>query len=171
MTPDLTKTKWSWAYSLVVWLMLVLYVAPLLVAWNLWDPLDMMPYWICLAVGAGMTWLGLRLWPPGRTSFLGVYLLAWAPALAVALGLGGNVLLDQSLPVAHATRFLGLGTRHKGPSQARFASWREPGSEERVTCTVWRMDRFCYGHATGSAVVVTTRRGALGWEWIESVAP
>lgn len=170
MKPALTKTKWSWAYSLVVWLMLVLYVAPLLVAWNLWDPLDTLPYWICSAVGAAAAWMGFRLWPTGRTSFVGVYLLAWAPTLAIGLGLGSNVLLDQSLPVPHATRFLGLGSRHKGPSQARFASWREPGSEERVTCTVGRMDQVCSGHAPGSAVVVTTRRGALGWEWIESIA-
>lgn len=171
MTQDLTKPKWSWTYSLVVWLMLVIYVAPPLLAWNLWDPLDTLPYWLCLAVGAGATGVGFRLWPAGRPSFVRVFLLAWAAPLAVAVGLAGNVLLDNSPPLPHATRFLGLGSRHKGPSQARFASWREPGGEERVTCSAWRMDRFCYGREPNSAVVVTTRRGTFGWEWIESVAP
>ena len=165
--------KRSWSYSLLVWLKLVIYVAPLLVAWNLWDPLDLLPYWICLAIGAGLALLG---WSTGKgrtrdghPSSARQFLLAWTPMLAVALGLGGNTLLDASLPAPHATTFLGFASRHKGPTQARFASWREPGREERLTCTMFR-GQHCAGLEREREVVITTRRGALGWEWVETVA-
>lgn len=171
MKPGATETKWAWTYSIVVWLALVLYVAPLLVANNLWDPLDMLPYWLCLGAGVGGAGLGFRLWRDHRPNPIRLFVLAWTPMLAIGLGLGANVFLDRSLPVRHTTRFLGFSSRQKGPTQARFVSWREAGSEERVTCSALRSATFCSGLEPQRAVVVTTHRGALGWEWIEAIEP
>jgi hypothetical protein len=162
------------AYSLFVWLAMVLYLAPLLVAWSLWDPLDRVPYVICLAVGAVGSLLGFVVWRkiwPHVHGWRPVFLLAWAPPLALGLGLGGNVLFDSSPASAHATTFLGYSQSQKGPSRARFASWREPGTEERVRCSSLRRPPLCIDFQRSPAVTVTTRRGALGWEWIESVEP
>jgi hypothetical protein len=166
-----TKTKWAWTYSLVVWLAMVLYFAPLLVANNLWDPLDVLPYWLCLGVGVAGAGLGFRLWRDPRPNPLRLCVLAWTPMLAIALGLGVNVLLDRSLAVPHPTRFLGFASRQKGPTQARFASWRDAAGEERISCSPLRSTTFCSGLEPQRSVIVTTHRGALGWEWIESIEP
>lgn len=169
-----SKAKSGWAYSLVVWLAMVLYLAPGLVAWSSWDPLDTLPYWICLAVGGAVSLGGFVVWLKVLHHLRGslpVFLLAWAPLLALGLGLGGNVLLDTSPPRAHATNFLGYAHGQKGPSRARFASWRTPGSEERVMCSALRREPLCFDFQRSPAVTVTTRGGALGWEWIESVEP
>lgn len=171
MKPDATKTKWAWTYSIVVWLAMVLYVAPLLIANNWWDPLDVLPYWLCLGAGVVGAALGFRLWRDPRPNPVRLFVLAWTPMLAIALGLGSNVHLDTSLPMPHTIRFLGFASRQKGPTQARFASWREEANEERITCSALRFDAFCAGLQPQSKVVVTTRRGALGWEWIETIAP
>jgi hypothetical protein len=166
-----TKKKWAWTYSIVVWLAMVLYVAPLLIANNWWDPLDVLPYWLCLGVGVGGAVLGFRLWRDAQPNPVRLFVLAWTPMLAIALGLASNVYLDTSPPIPHATRFLGFASRQKGPMQARFASWREGATEERITCSALRIDAFCAGLTDQRKVVVTTRRGALGWEWIEAIAP
>lgn len=164
----------GWGYSLVVWVAMVLYLAPVIVAWNLWDPLDTLPYWLCLAAGGAVSLVGLVLWLKLAHQLRGTlpaFLLAWAPLLALGLGLGGNVLLDSSPSTAHATTFLGYAHQQKGPARARFASWREPGTEERVACGGLRREPLCIDFQRSPAVTVTTRRGALGWEWIESVKP
>jgi hypothetical protein len=168
-----SKARSGWAYSLLVWLAMVLYLGPLIIAWNLWDPLDRLPYWICLAVGGAVSVVGffawLRFYQP--SGWLPAFLLAWAPLLALGLGLGGNVLLDTSPTRAHDTTFLGYSHHQKGPSRARFASWRKPGGEEQVACSTMRRARLCFDFPRSPAVVIVTRQGAFGWEWIESVRP
>ena len=166
--------KGNWSYSLVVWLVMVLYVAPLLVAWNLWDPLDSLPYVLCLLVGITLAIVGWQLakWRAGQQP-IGMWRLGaigWAPCVAVAAGLGANVLLDSSPAVAHEVLFLGYHSGQKGPTRAHFASWRASGEKEQVTCSFWRGQELCLPLQSGDKVVVTTHAGALGWEWIESVA-
>lgn len=170
---DLTQSKRGWTYSLVVWLVMVLFLAPVLLAWNLWDPLDALPYLICLAVGVGVSVASARVWLKvlHLRGWVPVFLMAWGPLLAVGLGLGGNVLLDSSARQAHATTFLGYSRGQKGPTRARFASWRAPGSEERVTCSALRSSALCFDFQQSPNVTVWTRLGAFGWEWVESVEP
>lgn len=169
-----SKPKTAWGYSLVVWVAMVLYLAPVIVAWSLWDPLDTLPYWLCLGVGGALSLGGFGVLLKRRHGLRGTlptFLLAWVPLLALGLGLGSNVLLDTSPSRAHATNFLGYSRGQKGPARARFASWREPGTEERVACSGLRREPLCIDFQRSPAVTVTTRRGALGWEWIESVKP
>jgi len=171
---DAAAQKGNWGYSVVVWLVMVLYAVPLLVAWNLWDPLDHLPYVLCSSGGVGLSFVAWKVAKrqvgekPLGSLRLGA--IGWAPCVAVALGLGGNVLLDSSPAVAHETVFLGYHSGQKGPTRARYASWREASNDERVTCTFWRGQQLCLPLKAGDKVVVTTHRGALGWEWIESVA-
>jgi hypothetical protein len=168
-------SKANWGYSLLIWLVMVLYVAPLLVAWNLWDTLDALPYLLCLVVGAGCSWVAWRLRRRRASTaplgVLGFALIAWAPCLGVAVGLGANQMLDHSPAIAHDASFLGYRRAHKGPDHARFSSWREPGGEERLTCSSWRQAELCGPLKVGAQVVVTTHGGALGWEWVERIAP
>lgn len=91
--------------------------------------------------------------------------------MAIGLGLGVNMLLDPSPGVTHDARFLGYQAARKGPSHVRYSSWREPNAEERFTCTSGRQDQLCPRLQQGTPVVVTVRRGALGWQWVEKVAP
>ena len=161
-------------YSLGVWLLMTLYAAPWLLAWNLWDPLDFLPYLECFAVGGAVSlvvWRLSRLLPPaaGHGS-LQLGIICWAPCLAIGVGLGANVLFDRSLAVTHATVFLGHQNAHKGPSHVRFASWRKSGTEERLTCMMARSPSLCPDMQPGDPAAVTTHRGALGWEWVEQVA-
>lgn len=169
-----SKPQSGWAYSLLVWLAMVVYLAPAIIAWNLWDPLDRWPYWLCLAVGGAVSVVGFVLWLKRlhhQRGWVAGFLLAWAPLLALGLGLGGNVLLDTSASRAHASTFLGYSQRPKGPSRARFSSWRQRGQEEHVTCSgLWR-EPLCFDFQRNPAVTITTRQGALGWEWIEAVEP
>lgn len=167
-------SKRGWTYSLVVWLAMVLYLAPVLVAWNLWDPLDRLPYVICLAVGAAVSLAGFVVWLKrfqDHSGWVTVFVLAWAPLLGVGLGLGANVVLDASPSRTHATTFLGYSHNQKGPTRARFASWRARGGEERVSCSSLRREPLCLDFQRSPAVTITTKQGALGWEWIESVTP
>jgi hypothetical protein len=166
-------SRGSWAYSVVVWLVMVLYVAPLLIAWNLWDTLDELPYLVCLLVGGVLSAVGWQVakWRAGHAP-LGMWRLGaigWAPCVAVAAGLGGNALLDSSPAVAHEVLFLGYHSGQKGPTRAHFASWRTPGDKEKVACNFWRQSEICLPLKSGDKVVVTTHAGALGWEWIEGV--
>ncbi len=178
MANDAVKpTGWrgSWVYSLVVWLVMTLFVGPLLLAWNLWDPLDYSPYFVCLAGGAAVAFGVWRLdkllpstVPPG---FLRLAVICWLPCLAVGVGLGTNMLLDGSPAATHAAVFLGYHHPQKGPRRVRFASWRKPGTEERLTCNAGRSRVVCLNLKPGDPVTVTTHSGALGWEWVERVAP
>lgn len=170
---DAAAQKANWSYSVVVWLVMVLYVAPLLVAWSVWDTLDQLPYWLCLLVGVVVSVVAWQVakWRAGPAP-LGMWRLGaigWAPCVAVAAGLGGNVLFDSSPAVAHEVEFLGYHSGQKGPTRAHFASWRTPGEKEQVACNFWRQSEICLPLKSGDKVVVTTHAGALGWEWIEGV--
>ena len=172
MNANADKGKWSW--SLKVWLVMTVYAAPLLLAWTLWSPLDSLPYGICLAIGGA---LSFGVWRVGKTSSdvrrrqIRLGIICWLPCLAIGVGLGANLLFDASPGVAHDTFFVRHESAHKGPSHVRLSSWREIKAEERVTCTGWRSERLCPYLPAGTPVVVTTHRGALGWEWVESVVP
>lgn len=164
----------GFGYSIVVWLVMVLYLAPLLVAWGLWDTLDQLPYFLCLLAGIALSVVGWQVakWraSPQPVGMWRLGAIGWAPCLAVALGLGCNVLLDSSPAVSHEVLFLGYHSGQKGPTRAHFGSWRVPGDKEQVSCNFWRQHEICLPLQLGAKVVVTTHEGALGWEWIESVA-
>lgn len=169
---DAAKGSWSW--SLMVWLVMLVYAAPLLLAWTMWGPLDTLPYWICFVVGAS---LSLAVWrfskPPSDARQRQVRLgtICWLPCLAISVGLGSNMLLDGTPGVAHDSFFVRHDSRGKGPPHVRLASWREVKAEERLTCTSWRREDLCPPLRSGAPVVVTTHEGALGWEWVEKVVP
>jgi hypothetical protein len=172
MNTDPAKGNYSW--SLMVWLVMVVYAAPLLLAWTMWAPLDTLPYWICLAAGAASA---LGAWrfskPPSdarqRQVRLGV--ICWLPCLAIGVGLGSNRLLDSTPGVAHDAFIVRYDAAQKGPPHLRLSSWREAQSEERLTCTSSRREDICPSLRPGAPVVVTTHEGALGWEWVEKVVP
>jgi hypothetical protein len=172
MTANMTKGNWSW--SLGVWLVMCVYAAPLLVTWNFWSPLDSLPYVLCLAAGAAAS-VGLwRLSKPAsdaRRAQLRIGVICWLPCLALAAGLGANMLLDASPPITHQARFINYDVANKGPAHVRLSSWRDPRAEERLTCTTGRRQQLCPHLRRGTPVDVTTRRGALGWEWVELVQP
>ncbi len=133
--------------------------------------LDAGPLWLCLGLGlmlgallpvALRRWLPRVAFHPYPTSF--VVLPLAAPLFCVAVGLGVNRWLDSSPPTPHRTRVL----RHvssKGPGWCELVSWRTSVPE-----------RFAADHslsdivgrcASGTELVAVTRRGALGWEWVE----
>ncbi len=165
---DTPKPHWlSW---LVLWALVLLVLVPRFNWWRLWwDPLDTLPYFLCLAAGMLCSVAAWQVWAlprfRERKSTVLVFLPLWLPLLAIGLGLGSNVLLDRSPAIRHDTTFLGYHTPAKGPMTARFASWRKPGTEETFTCAGSRSD-LCFDMARGQRVSIVTHRGALGWEWI-----
>lgn len=178
MASDAVKpTGWrgSWVYSLVVWLVMTLFAAPVLLAWNLWDPLDYLPYFVCLGVGVtvaiGAWRINEQLPSAAAHGFLRLAVICWLPCLAVGVGLAANTLLDRSPAATHAAVFLGYHHPQKGQSRVRFASWRKSGTEERLTCSAGRSQAVCLNLKPGDPVTVTTHSGALGWEWVAHVAP
>jgi hypothetical protein len=168
----LTDRESSWLGSLAIWLSMVLLISPLLLAWDLWDPLDTLPYLICFAFGSLITlswYVFVRLTHSSFRSCLLLLFVVWAPVWMIGVGLGSNVLLDRSPRMRHETTFLGYAYPTKGPSHARFDSWRKPGTVETFTCTMLRGDH-CFTMPKGQRVVVISGRGALGWEWIDDFA-
>ncbi|HEX3777858.1 MAG TPA: hypothetical protein VHV51_25495 [Polyangiaceae bacterium] len=163
----------NYANSLVVWALLMVFVLPPVLAWNLWDPLDTSPYLICFVFGVGCSFVAWRVWQlprfKDRKSSMGVYVLLWAPFLAVGVGLGSNVVFDRSPSARHDTTFLGFIRYTKQPMRARLASWRKPGTDERFKCTPFGR-AICFELNGGEPVTVITHHGALGWEWIADVA-
>ena len=162
-----------WGYGIVVWALTTTFVAPLLVAWQRWDPLDTLPYLLCLGAGLACSVAVYHLWQlpmfRERRSSLGVLFVVWAPFLAVGIGLGSNVVFDRSAPVRHDTIFLGYVSEQKGPIRESFASWRKPGAKEKLKCTTFAR-ASCVDAKPGQRVTVTTHHGALGWEWIADLA-
>jgi hypothetical protein len=169
----LSEKEQGWLAELAIWLIMVVAISPVLVAWHLWEPLDALPYLLCFAAGALFGVLGFWLWGlVTRRKVQGclpLMLFCWAPLWAVGVGLGSNVLLDRSPLARHDTTFLGYDHPLQGPMRARFASWRKRGSQEDFRCGMLRMEH-CFDMARGQPVTVITHRGALGWEWIDDFA-
>jgi hypothetical protein len=67
----------------------------------------------------------------------------------------------------HEAVFLGY-YRQRYVVYARLASWRKQNAEEHLECRF--AHSYCLKSVPGQVAIITTRSGALGWEWIEDFA-
>ena len=86
---------------------------------------------------------------PFATMFLFGHLCTW------------NALLDDSPPIEHRVDVLDAGRKARGQRRLEVPSWRAPGEREVLWISV--------GVADSPTLIVTTRAGALGYEWIDDV--
>ncbi len=164
--------------------LVALWAAPLVLARLRADTLDRAPYAISLAAGVGVAvLLGALRWPALRGALAGgggaragatltVIALGFCPPWAVGVGLGVNRLLDRSPPTTHVCRVLQWQPRAKGPARCRVSSWRDREAEVLTAAQVQSaadegpVPARC---VPGRSLQVTTRAGALGWEWVAEV--
>lgn len=94
-------------------------------------------------------------------------LLAGLPVGAAGAAIGANGALDESRPVAHATRVLRTRTVRNKNSTTYYvivAGWRD---REPVELTV--SSSFMSTVSKGSRVIVTVGPGYFGWEWLRRI--
>jgi len=157
------------------------WAAPMILARSLADTLDRAPYLISLAIGLGAAiLLGVARWPElrgARATRVGasatLLAILFLPTWAIAVGLGANRLFDRSTSVAHACRVLEWQHPAKGSARCLVSSWRDRPTEAVSAALLGdaatddgRFPRAC---TPGRSIVVSTRAGALGWEWIADV--
>lgn len=178
-TNSVRKTAASVGFSLAIWLVMVAIFYPPILAAQLWDPLDNSLYWVGLGVGCAVA--GITLGAPIPRRWDGSWRLLGfvAPLWMVFLVVGGNVWFDRSPAVPHVSRYLGVTHPSKGPGAFRLSSWRKAGTEEQLFANDLRLagalgralGPLGSGAKEGTPLVVTTRAGALGWEWIADFGP
>lgn len=152
----------SFKRSTLSWASLVLGAVPALLAVFLASPLDDWPYVLCGGIGAVLGYpLVLRGWRNlAGTARSAMWLGIWiAPPLwGIGLGVGGNALLDGSAATEHPSEVVGRVRSGKNTYKLLLRSWREGHEKES------HPDRL--GARPGDAVIVTTRSGFFGWEWV-----
>jgi hypothetical protein len=135
------------------------------------------------AISSGAAWIG-RL--AGLCAWLAMLRLAWGvieigglriagwvyvtwlilfPFAGEQLVVGLNGLLDFSAPGHHRTRVISTDLRSARGRQrpfVRLEGWRQGMGEVEVPAAEWFVE--------GERVVVTTKPGCFGWEWIQNVA-
>lgn len=176
--PQLRGSYLVLALVLLSLALLVLGVPIIFLCQWLWPVVDGGPYWQCIAFGLAAYVLSLPLvfWLcRGRSTALrdfGMYAsfsLFSSPMLAVSLGLTVNGAFDTSTPKEHP-----LLVVHRWESRGKSTSYHvqlaspAPSQESYAlsvsSTTYWSLP-------PGSRAVVTTRDGALGWEWLIDVRP
>ena len=119
-----------------------------------------------------------------------VAIVLFAPTYAVGIGLGINRRLDRSPRVEHDCRVLEWRVPAKSGGRCLVTSWRGRDAEVLGGATIMTAEsagaeaagvarggasssetqgRFPRACVPGSTVVVYSRAGRLGWEWIEGV--
>jgi hypothetical protein len=171
-------------------LLLFAWAAPVILAKLFADTLDRAPYLISLSAGVGAAIvLGLMRWPSMRGALTGIgaarsgttawlLLIAFCPTWAIGIGLGANRAFDRSPAVQRQCRVLKWQRPAKGPARCLVTSWRGRPAET-LTDTLLQGGTASgedgraneVGCAPGQALVVSTRAGGLGWEWIAGVRP
>lgn len=163
-------------------------IAPLVVAKEFEDTLDLAPYLVCLAVGLGAAIIICLLrWPQIRAGLTGAgprrhvglalaAAVACAPTWAVGIGLGINRAFDRSPPTPHACQVIGWRVPVKNRARCLVTSWRGKKAEAIDQAVILRNEppipeqsrtpRLC---TPGATITVETRGGRLGWAWIERV--
>jgi hypothetical protein len=167
-------------------LALAVCAAPVMLAKLFADTLDRTPYLITLSSGVGVAVVLCAVrWPAVRVALTGVasarpgamatlVIVALSPTWAIGVGLGINRAFDHSPPVAHPCRVLAWQRPAKGRARCLVSSWRGNPSEALSDALVpsdaddGASPRGC---TPGQRVEVSTRAGALGWEWIVGVRP
>lgn len=169
------------AQGVVAILVALAWAAPPLLARQFADTLDRGPYLTCAAAGvlaaavlgsayrarlrAAFTGAGGTRWA-GRAIALAVVL---APTWAIGVGLGANRVLDRSAEALHPSRVLRWDRPGKGRASCVVTSWRGRDHESLADALVLRTPGgpAC---APGAAILIGTRTGALGWEWVTGVS-
>ena len=142
---------------------------------NYFALLDAGPVWWCLALGlllGALVPVGLRRLLP-RVSYRTypasfVMLSLAAPLFCVAVGFGSNRWLDSSPPARHLTCVTRHVSSYKGPGSCELVSWRRADPERFVAS--YSLSDIIGRCASGTRLVAVTRRGALGWEWVDHFA-
>jgi hypothetical protein len=88
----------------------------------------------------------------------------------MAAALLGNRLLDSSPPMENASALIAVERSGKGGQVFVLRSWREGRAAERIHRALLVESALHAGIPAGTPLVVTTRAGALGWEWVERIA-
>jgi hypothetical protein len=157
-------------------------VLPGLATWIASPVIDGYPYLASALFGIGAmvgVWRLLEKYPQLRdkTRFLdpwmaasgaGYVLFLIGPSWGMALGILANRVLDRSAPVPHPSTVLSLKRSHKGPDSIYLASWRKSSAQLSVPLRLGTPLRALHdrGMGPGDNVVITTRKGALGFEYI-----
>jgi hypothetical protein len=103
----------------------------------------------------------------GRRLFRQMLLYAGPPCWVLVLGVLGNQWLDTSKPRTHRVPLREWQRTNKNPAGfAITGSWRTPHGEERIRVLSLTMD---VDVPPGSPLLVTTREGFFGWEWVTSI--
>ncbi|HET6147896.1 MAG TPA: hypothetical protein VFH68_10220 [Polyangia bacterium] len=170
------------AQVLIGLLVLFAWAAPVVLAKLFADTLDRAPYLISLSAGIGVAvLLCATRWPvvrsalgsngsarPGATAIL--LAIALCPTWAIGIGLGINRAFDRSPAVARQCRVLEWQRPAKGRARCLVTSWRgkpaEALSDALVQGGAPDAEFVC---TPGQTLVVSTRAGRLGWEWIAGV--
>jgi len=165
-------------------LLLFAWAAPVILAKLFADTLDRAPYLISLSAGIGAAvLLAVARWPSirgalssggsagaGTTALL--LAVTFCPTWAVGIALGANRAFDRSSPVARECRVLEWQRPAKGRARCLVTSWRGQPAESLS-------DTLLQGGARegeagivctpGQTLLVSTRAGWLGWQWIAEV--
>jgi hypothetical protein len=160
----------------------VIAVLPGLATWVASPVIDGYPYLASALFGIGAmvgVWRLLEKYPKLRekTRFLdpwlaasgaGYVLFLMGPSWGMALGILANRVLDRSPAVEHPSTILSLKRSHKGPDSVYLASWRKSSAQLSVPLRIGTPLRALRdrGKGPGDNVVITTRKGALGFEYI-----
>ncbi len=134
-----------------------------------WQPIDL-PWKPMVAIGLPLCCLGalivasrgetprargkrflvaLGVGAPFATLFLFGHLCAW------------NAWLDDSPPIEHRVDVLEAGRKARGQRRLEVPSWRAPGEREVLWISIDFDD--------APTLIVTTRAGFLGYEWMDDV--
>ena len=166
-------------YSLMTWGFLALAIAPGIAVYSRSTLLDGYPLVVSALVGIAVAAGFVRLFdssPTLRARFswlepwqratgaAWVFLLA-GPFWGIALGLLANRYLDRSTPVDHPTTALSVKRSRKGADSVYLASWR-PKEEQVLVSLVRGSPLSAVARETGRPLIVTTRRGALHFQYV-----
>jgi len=168
---------------LVGLLALFAWTAPVVLAKLFADPLDRAPYLISLSAGIGVAvLLCAARWPLVRGALSGsgsagpvastaiLLAIAFCPTWAIGIGLGLNRAFDRSPPVAHECRVLEWQRPGKGRARCLVTSWRgNPAEALSAELIQGGAPDTAFGCTPGRTLLVSTRAGWLGWEWIAGV--
>jgi hypothetical protein len=127
--------------------------------------------WIGRLVGLG-AWVAmlrlatcvLEIGGPRIAGWVYVTWLFLFPFAGEQLAVGLNGLLDFAPPARHSTSVLSMevrGARGRQRPFVRLKGWREGMGEVEVPTAEWFVE--------GERVVVTTKPGCFGWEWVQKV--
>ncbi len=164
---------WVGTLGLFLWVLLAFPGVVVVAAYV--GPLDRTPYLMCAAAGAVLAvliwWVSGRWelgWRNGRASMAVLLGPAMLPLLFIEAGLGANAWFDRSPETYVQSRVIRYELRWIGSGVCFVHSWRGK-TQEVLDDAVFVERRAPANYNPGSFVSITTRAGALGWEWVQRV--